>query len=280
MKNKNVLIVCVLLSMVFVGCKSDLYYAGSYLYKFGRAKGNATEQIYVALPSKVIHTNSSLNEIAGFMFMSEHEQDSVISSKTAILDKIDDSIFISQFSEMFLFVLSRTHIPVVVVQSEASLPKADDNHIVVDFVQMEAEEYVKPETSGFETRRGSKFSYDYMLRHFSLGVWLRFDNADTAQVFYKDASVDDDFHGTVTSLNGDKANMRTSFDRIDVNDAYRLARDLGYQCGTLFVERLLVDHVRAMKGSNNLYFLYDPAYNTIDDFVPYDDGIKWQFEKL
>ncbi|MBP5327325.1 MAG: hypothetical protein J6Y98_05375 [Bacteroidales bacterium] len=280
MKFKRVLVVCFFSLIAFVGCKSDLYIAGSYLSKFERAKDNATEQIFVKLPASVMHTNSSLNEIAGFMFMSEHEQDSIIQSKTAILDKIDDSIFIAQFSEMFLFVLSRTHIPVVVVPSSSLLPRADSNHIVVDFVQMEAEEYLKPESSGFETRRGSKFSYDYLLRHFSLGVWLRFDNDDSAQVFYKDGGVDDEFHGTVTSLKGDKASMRTSFDRIDVNDAYRLARDMGYQCATLMVERMLVDHVREKKGANDFYFLYNPSYNTIEDVVPYDEGIKWQFEKL
>ena len=104
---KKTILFTSLFALLLTGCSADWFYAGSFLSKFEQQKDNATEQIYVSLPKSVIHTNSSLNDIAGFMFMTDREQDSVIASKTAILNRLDDSIFLAQFNGAFLFVLSR-----------------------------------------------------------------------------------------------------------------------------------------------------------------------------
>lgn len=263
--------------VLFGSCTTDYYYAGTFLGKFDRGKDNATEKIYVALPQEVIHTNSSLNDIAGFMFMSEYEQDSVIASKTAILDKVDDSIFLSQFSTYFLYTLSKSNIPIVVVDNYTKLPAADDQHFVVDLAQLELEEYLEPQRSDFTTRKGYYYSYDYDLRHLAVNLWLRFDVADSAEVFFINDYADETFQGTVVSIGEGQAKLKTDFERINVNDAYQLARRLGYQSAVLYVERVITDHVRRMKGENNYYFIYNPAYNTLDDVVTYDEGMKSQF---
>ena len=266
---------------VLCSCSSDFYYASSFIRKFDLEKSTATEQIYVALPKGVIHTNSSLNSIAGFMFMSEHEQDSVIASKTQILDKLDDSIFLEQFSGAFLYTLSRSKIPVVVVDDERKLPKADDQHFTVNIVQIEAEEYLQPSRSEFTTRGGLKYSYDYDLRHFATHVWLRLDARDSMDaVYFKNDEVGESFKGIVTSLKEGKATMTTRFDHIDVNDAYRLAQRLGSQCATLYIEKILTEYVCRTKGTNESYFYYDPGNNCIEQILPYDEGVKESFEKL
>ena len=279
---KHITVLTLLLSLLLLtSCSSDLYYAGSFLYKFERSKPTATEKIYVHLPQELIHTNSSLNNIAGFMLMSEHEQDSVIGSKTKILDKIDDSIFLSQFSSAFLFTLSRTRIPIVLVDDASNMPVADDQHLTVDFVQMEAEEFLEPCTSSFRTRKGLDYRYDYDLRHFALNVWLKLDARDSVgNIYFKNEEVEESFHGVVTSLEEGHATMRTSFDRITVNDAYRVARRLGSLCATLYVEKVLTEYVCRTKGTNHTYFLYDAGMNTIEDVIPYSEGIKESFEKL
>ena len=262
------------------GCSSELYIAGSYLNKFEHGDDDATECIYVSLPKEVIHTNSSLNDIPGFMLMSENEQDSVIASKTAVLDKVDDSAFLSQFSSYFMYVLSRPNIPVVLVDDISKLPVADDKHLVVDVAQIELEESVEPQRSDCSTRRGYYYFYDYELRHLTVNLWLRFDNSDTAEVFFLSDGVDENFHGTVLSLDDGTAKMKVDHEKINVNHAYYLARQLGYRCGTLYVERMLTDHVRRVKGSNNYYFIYNPAGNYFEDVLFYEEGIKDSFVPL
>ena len=270
-----------LAAVLLTGCTSDLYYANSFINKFARQKTTATEQIYVALPKEVIHTNSSLNDIAGFMFMSEHEIDSVIASKTAILDKLDDSILLSQFSNAFLYALSRSQVPVVVVDSPSKLPVADDQHFTVNFVQFEAEEYLQPAQSRFSTRGGTNYSYDYQLRHLSLNVWMNLDARDTSDVVYfRNRELEENFRGTVTSLRDGKATMKTHFERIAPADAYRLAWTLGVECATLYMEKILTEYVCRSKGTNETYFYYDPACNCIESVDSYSEGVKGSFEKM
>ena len=263
------------------GCSSDLYYASTFINKFERQSDKAVEQIYVALPQGVIHTNSSLNEVAGFMFMSEREQDSVIASKTAILNRVDDSILLSQFSSAFLYALSRTQIPVVVVSDPSKLPVADEGHFTVNFVQMELEEYLQPGESRFSTRGGVNYSYPYQLRHLSLNAWMQLDARDSAsEVYFRNREIEETFRGTVTSLRDGKATLKTHFDRLAPADAYRTAWNLGIECATLYVEKILTEYVCRAKGTNQTYFYYNPACNCIEDIVPYDEGIKDSFEKM
>ena len=278
MQKRRLLNIAVLLMLVGLSsCSTDFYYAGSYLTKFERGKEDATERIYVSLPQEVYHTNSSLNDIPGFMFMSEYEQDSVIASKTAILDKVNDDIFLSQFTSYFLYTLSKFCIPIILVRDASELPKADDQHLVVDLAQIEIEELLEPQRSDFTTRKGYYYYYDYDLRHLAVNLWLRFDATDSADVYFLGNGVDETFHGTVVTLNEGEAKMKVDFERINVNDAYRLARELGTQCATLYVERLVTEHVRRVKGNNDWYFIYNPDGNYFDDMIFYEQGVKESF---
>lgn len=278
MTNKRLLFIAIsLMLFALSSCTADYYYAGSYLNKFERGKDDATERIYVSLPREVYHTNSSLNDIPGFMLMSEYEQDSVIASKTAILDKVNDDIFLSQFTSYFLYTLSQFCVPIILVQDPSELPKADDQHLVVDLAQIEIEELLEPQRADFSTRKGYYYFYDYDLRHLAVNLWLRFDASDSADVYFLGNGVDETFHGTVVSLDEGQAKMKTQFERINVNDAYRLARELGTHCATLYVERLVTEHVRRVKGTNEWYFIYNPAGNYFDDMILYEKGIKESF---
>lgn len=278
MTNKRLLFIAIsLMLFALSSCTADYYYAGSYLNKFERGKDDATERIYVSLPREVYHTNSSLNDIPGFMLMSEYEQDSVIASKTAILDKVNDDIFLSQFTSYFLYTLSQFCVPIILVQDPSELPKADDQHLVIDLAQIEIEELLEPQRADFSTRKGYYYFYDYDLRHLAVNLWLRFDASDSADVYFLGNGVDETFHGTVVSLDEGQAKMKTQFERINVNDAYRLARELGSHCATLYVERLVTEHVRRVKGTNEWYFIYNPAGNYFDDMILYEKGIKESF---
>ncbi len=281
MKNRLQLLIVWVFICMLSSCNSDLHYANSFIRKFERGKATATEQLYVCLPQGVIHTNSSLNDVPGFSLMSEREQDSVIASLTQILDKVDDSIFLDQFNKSFLFTLSRIRMPIVVVDNPAQLPVADDQHFTINFVQLEAEEYVDHNRSDFRTKKGMYYAYDYDLRHFATHVWMKLDARDTNDyVYFKNDEIGEDFHGTVKSIKDGKATLKTKFDRIDVNDAYRVARRLGSACAILYIEKMLTEYVCRSKGTNESYFYYNAGVNAIEAVVPYDEGVKESFEKL
>lgn len=277
---KSTLIV-IAATLLMAGCNSDLHYANSFIRKFEYQRPDATERIYVALPATLLHTNSSVSNISWFDYMPPAWQDSVIAAKTAILNRIDDSIFLAQFNGAFLFTLSRLQVPVILVDDPAKLPPASDSVFTVHVAQLEAEEWLQPTRSDFYTRSGDYYYYDYELRHFALHVWLRFDGADTlAPVFYHTGNIEETFSGTVTNIHDRHAKLKTRFHRIDANDGYRMARRLGTECATLYIERLLTEYVCRTKGTNGSYFYYNPGYNTIDRVLPYDEGIGESFQRL
>ena len=266
---------------LLTGCTSDYHYANAFLRKFKQNKKTATEQIYVVLPDKVLHTNSSLNDIDGFVMMSEREQDSVIASLTQILNRIDDSIFLSQFNNSFLYTLSRTRIPIVLVSDAAKLPPTDDNHLTINIVQLEAEEFVQRCRSDFSTRKGTYYAYDYDLRHYRTNVWMELDRRDSINpIYFKNNEISETFQGTVKSIKNQTATMETHYDRIDVNDAYRSARLLGAECATLYIEKVLTEYVCRQKGTNKSYFYYNALGNSIDAVIPYEYGSKESFEVM
>lgn|SRR5574344_376510 len=257
-------------------CTSDRYYAQSFLRKHKHNKPSATEQIYVCLPHEVLHTNSSLNAIEDFAYLSATQQDSVIASLTRILNNVDDSIFLDQFCSSLLYTLSCTRIPIVLVENPQQLPAASNQALIFKIPQLEAEEFVEHTRSDFYTRKGVYYAYDYDLRHFSTNVWLQF-GADTA-VYFNNMEVSDYFRGTVTSIRNQKATMEGNFDRININDAYYTARRLGTLCATHYIERVLTDYVKQKKGANEWYFYYDFIDNNINGMVPFKEGMAESFE--
>lgn len=263
---RKIISLCLVACMALcsVSCSSEAGLADSYLNKFKKEKKSATEQIYVCLPKEVMHTNSSLNDIEDFPQLSEKQQDSVIASLTAILDKVNDSLFLSRFNQSLLYYLSRANIPVVVVNDESLLPVADSQHFTFNVVQLEAEEYLQQNYCDFSTRSGAYYKYGYDLRHFSVNAWVKMDAHDTVQtVYFKNQERADKFHGTVTQIKDGKATLNSHFDRIGVNDAYSAASVLAYSCATAFINRILNNYIKSQKGTPTYYYYYDPVHQEV-----------------
>lgn len=275
------LIIALLTALMASSCSSDLHYANAFLRKHKRGRSTATEQIYVCLPKTVLHTNSSLNSVEDFNTLTVTEQDSIIASLTNILNRVNDSIFLAQFSQAMLFTISQTNIPIVIVDDESQLPQASRDTLVLNVVQVEAEEFLERSRSDFYTRNGYYYNYDYDLRHFSTNAWFEFDapGADT-NLYFMNQEVMEDFRGTVVSLKGQQAKLNGTFNRINVNDAYRTARQLGYICGTSYVEQILLDQVKKNKGTNTWYMLYNPSSNDVNVMVDYESGKEYRFTKV
>ena len=119
------------------------------------------------------------------------------------------------------------------------------------------------------------------MRHFAANVWLRLDAADSnGAVCFHNCEIEDHFQGTVTALKDGKATLKTDFDRIDVNDAYEIARKLGSECAILYVEKILAEYVCRTKGTNSTYFYYNPVYNYIEDIDDYSEGARTSFQPV
>lgn len=275
------LIIALLFILLASSCTSEYHYANSYLRKFKHHKKTATEKIYVCLPTTVYHTNSSLNDIADFDYLPTNKQDSIISTLTKILDKINDSLFLDQFNNSLLHTLSRTRIPIVLVDNPSQMPKTSPQTLTLHIPQLEAEEFLQRTRSDFYTQKGTYYAYDYDLRHFATNAWFIFDNTDTTHsVYFKSNEIQETFQGTVTSIRDKKASINAHFDRITPNDAYRTARDLGAHCAELYIEKILTEYVKSQTGKNDWYFIYNHFNNEINIIIPYTTGITDTFEKL
>ena len=257
-------------------CATDRHYANSFLRKHRWGTKTATEKIYVHVPKTLTHTNSSLNQIEDFDMLTYEQQDSVIAALTKVLDKIDDSIFLTQFTNMLCYALAQTHIPILIVEDEKQLPPPSKDCLILDVCEIEAEEFVKPSRSDFYTRRGVYFNYDYDLRHFATNVWLQL-NYDTNYYFY-DIVIAEDFRGVVTKLKGEDAQLKGKFNRITVNDAYEAARTLAVQIASRYIEKCLHEYVFNKKGENTWYWYYDYIDNYLHYGVPYKEGMKDGFK--
>ncbi len=272
---KRLLPLYLLVACCLSGCHSEYHLANSFLTKFERQKKDATEQIYVHLPSTVLHTNSALNEIDDFALLSVRQQDSVIYALTHLLDKVNDSIFLNQFNQSLLYTLSLSNIPIVIVDEAAHLPAADSQHFVLNILQLEAEEYLQKNYSDFSTRKGVYYHYKYDLRHFSSNVWLSL--GDSA-IYFKNYELGERFNGTVTQLKGNQATLQSHFDRIDVNDAYLTARTLGVLCGQIYLEQLINKQIA--DSNADYYYLYDPSTNSVYDRVLATDAAQAGFQRI
>lgn len=272
--------ILLLTGLLTASCSSDYSCAKSFLNKHKRGSASATEKIYVCLPQSVIHTNTSLNAVSNFPYLTERQQDSVITALTALLNKIDDSVFLSQFNSALLYTISRTNVPIVLVDDETQLPAPSDQVLTLNIPQLEAEEYLQKRRSDFSTRGGTYYAYDYDLRHFSTNAWFVFGG--DSNVYFKNLEISETFKGTVKQLSqrDKKATIDGHFNRIAMGNVYQTARDLGTLCGTLYVERVLTQYVRSKRGSNSEYFYYQPKTNDIGSEKPYKDGIAEGFERL
>lgn len=279
MKRHQIFFFCITLAtMLLASCSSDYHYAKQYLRKHKHKSSKATEQIYVYLPKKVSFTNTSAS--IDTTNLSPEQQDSVHAELNAILSRLNDSIFLSQFSQSLLYTLSKSHIPVIVVQEERLLPPPSRDALILDIYALEAEEFVEPSRSDFYTRKGTYYAYDHNIRHFSGNVWLQMDY-DTSFYFYNiELSDDMDFHGVVLSMKNEKANMQVEQKKINVNDAYAVARQMGTDCAVMYIEKILHDYVRTKNGTNTWYLFYDHHDNDIHLMIPYESGTKVGFEKL
>lgn len=247
---------------MFCACTSSMEVANAYFDRVTNGdESKKVEQIYVCLPTEIIHTNQTLNQMDNFMRLSEKVQDSVIKANTRFLNQLDDDKFIDKFAKNLVYHLERFGIPVKVVFSESELPQAVDNKIfILDVVQIEAEEFVKQSRSEFTENDGTYYHYDYALNGFSTNVWYKFNGKD--DVYYRNFECMDAFSGKIDKIQNKQASISGSFNRITMGDVYNTALRAGKTSGVLFAEKILNDYLNS-QGYNDYYYWYVPESNEI-----------------
>ncbi len=271
--------------MIVSACTSEWNLANSYVEKFSTKSYVPTEAIYVCLPTSVVHTNQTLNQMDDFLDLSEEQQDSVINTNTKFLNKLDDAVFLKQFNDNLVYHLKRLGIPVTVVSNAQELPKAVPNKIfTLNIVQVEAEEFVKKTRSDFYDAE-VYYHYDYDLNGFSTNVWYLLNdtiaNDTNPTVYYKNFEVTDVFNGEVRSIKGQKAHVTGKMQRIAINDAYKTAYLAGVISAKLFLEKIITEYVGSqVKGMPNYYFKYNPMTNRLYDYEYLERGKEESFQKI
>lgn len=260
-------------AFIIAGCVSSNEMAAEYLEKLPESKDGQAAKIYVCLPTQVIHTNQTLNQIDGFFYLSRTVQDSIIVANTKFLNLLDDKSFLQQFNDNLLYHLRRTGLEVIAVANPNDLPAPTDKVFVMNIPQIEAEEFIKKSRSEFTEKNGTYYHYDYDLNGFSTNVWYLFSNDTASAVYYKNFEIMDKFKGRVEQIANKKATITGHFDRITINDVYKDVADAGKMTATLFVEKIINDYL-AKKGRNDRYFLYSPISNAVSN-----EGINLQAAK-
>ena len=267
-------------AMSLASCISSNEMASEYLDNLPKAKDGDAAKIYVCLPTSVVHTNQTLNQIDNFLYLSPSVQDSIIKANTKFLNLVDDKVFLQQFSDNLLYHLRRTGITVETVASAHELPVAGPKTFILNIPQIEAEEFIKKSRSDFMEKNGTYYHYDYDLNGFSTNVWYLFGNDTNGDVYYKNFETMDQFNGQVDKLQNKVATVHGKFKRIDINDVYRTAAVAGQKSAVLFVEKIVNDYL-VSKGRADKYFIYRPVSNKIDDYgISAQNGKKRSFQKI
>lgn len=243
-------------------CTSSKDVAGAYFDGITNGdKTKKTERIYVCLPTEVIHTNQTLNQMDNFMRLSEKLQDSIIKADTRFLNLLDDDKFIDNFAKNLVYHLERFGIPVTIVFNESELPQPMNGKIfTMNIVQIEAEEFLKQSRSEFTENDGTYYHYDYKLNGFSTNIWCKFSGG--TDVYYKNFEVMDVFEGKIDKIQNKQASISGRFNRITMNDVYNTALRAGKTSAVLFAEKIINDYVK-QQGYNDGYFVYLPEANEI-----------------
>ena len=268
---KRIAVRCMLAiaALSLTGCITRHEMASEYLESFSGGRDCSPVKIYVYIPTEVVHTNQTLNQIDNFLYLSANVQDSIIIANTKFLNKIDDKIFLQQFTDNLLYHLRRTGAEVELVSSKSQMvpPVIDQRSFWLNILQIEAEEFVKKSRSEFEERNGTYYHYDYDLNGFSTNVWCVFGFDTTLPVYYKSFEIMDRFKGQVEDVKNKKATVTGKFNRININDVYSDAGEAGKKTAVLYVEKLINDYLTS-KGRKDQYYIYNPVSNAlgIDSF--------------
>lgn len=282
MKKTKIALVALVSALLMSGCISSGEMAAEYFDNLSSGKNEVGKAIiYVCLPTSVVHTNQTLNQIEGFMNLSTPVQDSIIVANTKFLDKVVDKTFLKHFNDNLLYHLQRTGINTVVVDNAGKLPQPNDTTFVLNIPQIEAEEFIKKSRSEFTETNGTYYHYDYDLNGFSTNVWYLFGKNDsTGDVFYKNFEVMDSFHGEVEKLKNGVATVAGKYTRINLNDVYNTASTAGKKTAVFFVEKIVNDYL-VSKGRTDKYYIYNPVKNIIDDYgISVQGGKRRTFQKV
>ncbi|MBR4803822.1 MAG: hypothetical protein IK032_04215 [Bacteroidales bacterium] len=279
MKRITTYLMIAIAAMSLASCVTSNEMASEYLDKFPGDKNFPQVKIYVCLPTAVVHTNQTLNQIDNFLYLSPSVQDSIIIANTKFLNQIDDKVFLQQFSDNLLYHLRRTGAQVEAVADRNAMPQAGENCFVLNIPQIEAEEFIKKSRSEFVETNGTYYHYDYDLHGFSTNVWYLFGN-DTNAVYYKNFEIMDNFKGQVEEVKNKKASVTGKFRRININDVYADAGEAGKKTAVLYVEKIIDDYL-ANKGRNDQYYIYNPVSNSLGtDALSVRAGKQRTFQKI
>lgn len=231
-----------------------------------------SETVYVAFTDKIMHTNTTVNSMHGFNELDSATKEQLRNKYTLVLDKVCDSILLSEFKAEFLSTLTALGFKTIECK-EAEFPtqlKAGEHTLAV--VQFELEEFMQKD-SLTTNEYGQRISFDKLLNGLRWNTWLVFDQTDSSskQIFFADDETTDDFFGYIEKDNGQYyANYQIT--KINPNDAYLLARSNAEICGRYLFNFLLNKYVwLKTQGKPPYYYAIDRKGKLLYDDQAFDN---------
>ncbi len=222
-----------------------------------------SETIYVGFADRIMHTNTTINSMPGFDELDSTTQAQLRAKYTLVLDKVHDSILLSEFKAEFLSTLVALGFKVVECNPNEFPSRLGTGEHTLSIAQLELEEYMSNDSLTSD-RYGQHIVYNKLLNGLRWNTWLLFDQADSTsrQMFFADDGTTDDLFGYIERDNGQYyANYQIT--KINPNNAYLLARSNAEICGRYLFNFLMNKYVWLKTEGNPPYYYSIDRNNTL-----------------
>ena len=229
--------------------------------------------VYLYINPTINYRNESIDKIPNFNKLDSQTQKEMLNKYAPLIDKINDSILLTNYTQQIKNTLSDLGFKVIMVTNLDLLPKTiDQTTHTLNVAQIEIEEYTFTDSLIYE--QDNKQTYYKQLNGVSFNSWLIYNEADTNSrlVFYLDQELTDFFEGEIKFVDG---NYFASYDyeKINVEDAYMTANISGTTSAQYFFNFLMNKYVWIKSSGIDIYYYgIDPKTKKIySETQPFDN---------
>ena len=154
--------------------------------------------VYLYINPTINYRNESIDKIPNFNKLDSQTQKEMLNKYAPLIDKINDSILLTNYTQQIKNTLSDLGFKVIMVTNLDLLPKTiDQTTHTLNVAQMEIEEYTFTDSLIYE--QDNKQTYYKQLNGVSFNSWLIYNESDTNSrlVFYLDQELTDFFEGEI-----------------------------------------------------------------------------------
>ncbi|MFA7081271.1 MAG: hypothetical protein WC135_01545 [Bacteroidales bacterium] len=199
--------------------------------------------VYLYVNPVITYRNESIKKIENFDKLELEIQNDLLKKYAPLINKVKDSLILSNFTYELTTTLSSLGFEVVLVSNPKELPKTiDPTHHTLNLAQIEVEEFSITDSLVYEGKE--REVYYKLLNGVRFNSWLIYNESDinSRLVFYLDQEVQDFFDGEINVVDGSYF-ASYDYEQIRVEDAYLTANLTGTISAQYFFNFLMNKHV-------------------------------------